>query len=94
MNFLDRLSKNTQIPNLMEICLVGADLFHVERRTDIIKLPASFHNFAGVPKKKKKRASEMFSSNGRTVGANAYVQTGSTSGVTRVGSIHMLCTTN
>jgi len=35
----------------MKICLVGAELFHVERRTDIIKLPVIFHNFADVPKK-------------------------------------------
>jgi len=37
-HFLDRFSKNTQISNLMKICLLGRNLFHVDgqrdRRTD------------------------------------------------------------
>jgi len=28
LDLFDRFSKNTQISNLMEICLVGVDLFH------------------------------------------------------------------
>ena len=34
LNFLDRFSKNPQIPNFMKIRLVAADLFHTVRRTD------------------------------------------------------------
>ena len=33
-NFLDRFSTNTQISNLMNICPVGPQLFHVDRRKD------------------------------------------------------------
>jgi hypothetical protein len=33
-NFLDRYSKNTKIANFMKICHMGAELFHVEGRTD------------------------------------------------------------
>jgi len=32
--FLDKLSKNTQIPNFMKIRPVGAELFHANRRPD------------------------------------------------------------
>ena len=38
-NFLDRLSKNTQMSNLMKIRPVGAD---IDRRTDMMKLIADF----------------------------------------------------
>ena len=34
MNFLDRFSKNTQIPNFIKICPVGAEVFRVDRQTD------------------------------------------------------------
>ena len=34
LNFLNKFSKNTQIPNFMKIRPVGAQLFHVDRRTD------------------------------------------------------------
>jgi len=30
---------------------VGAELFHADRRTDMTKLTARFHNFAKAPKK-------------------------------------------
>jgi hypothetical protein len=33
LNFLDRFSKNTQIPNFMKIRSVGVDLFHADGRT-------------------------------------------------------------
>ena len=33
--FLDRFSRNTQISNLMKICLAGAELLHTDRQTDI-----------------------------------------------------------
>ena len=34
LNFLDRFSKSTQISNFVKICLVGAELFHSDGRTD------------------------------------------------------------
>ena len=34
VNFLDTFSKNTQISNFMKICLVEAELFHADWRTD------------------------------------------------------------
>jgi len=34
LNFLDWFSKNTQISTFMTIRLVGAKLFHADRRTD------------------------------------------------------------
>jgi len=34
LNFMNRFSKNTQISNFMKICLVGAECFHLDRRTD------------------------------------------------------------
>jgi hypothetical protein len=42
LNYLNRFSKNTQIPNSMKICPVGAEVFHVDgqidRQTDMMKL--------------------------------------------------------
>ena len=32
--FFGRISKNTQLPNFMKIRLQGAEMFHVDRRTD------------------------------------------------------------
>jgi hypothetical protein len=34
MSFLDSVSKNTQMSNLMKIRPVGAELFHADGRTD------------------------------------------------------------
>ena len=34
LEFCRQISKNTQISNLMNICAVGAELFHAERRRD------------------------------------------------------------
>jgi len=34
LDFSRQISKNTQISNFMNIGAVGAELFHVERRTD------------------------------------------------------------
>jgi hypothetical protein len=42
----------------------------------------------------QKRISRGVSSNGRTAGVNVYVQRGSNLKVTRLGFIHVLCTTN
>jgi hypothetical protein len=55
--------KNTQIKNLMEIRLVGAELFHadlwtdrranrqIDRQTELTKLIVAFRNLANAPKK-------------------------------------------
>jgi len=53
LNLLDRLKKNTQLPNFMNIRLLGAESFHadrrlegqVDRRTDNTKLTVAFRNF-------------------------------------------------
>ena len=34
----------------MKICPVGAELFHADRRTDMTKLIAAFHDLAKAPK--------------------------------------------
>ena len=41
--------KIIEIPNFMNICLVGAALFHADRQT----LRVTFRNFANVPKNEK-----------------------------------------
>jgi hypothetical protein len=50
LNFLDRFSRNTQIPNLTKIRPVGAELLHADGRTDrltdVTKLIVTFRNFA------------------------------------------------
>ena len=46
LNFLDRLSKNSQIQNFMIIRPVGAELFHADRRTDMTTPIVAFRNFA------------------------------------------------
>ena len=33
----------------MKICIVGAELFHADRQTDMTKLTVVFHNFANAP---------------------------------------------
>jgi len=48
--FFDIFLKNTQIPNLMEIRPVGAELFHADRQRDMTKLMVAFRNFANSPK--------------------------------------------
>ena len=55
-NFLDRFSKYPQISNLTKIHAVGAELFHVDGRTDrgITKLTVAFRNFANTPKNWRK----------------------------------------
>jgi hypothetical protein len=49
-NVADRFSKNTQIPNFMKICPVGAELLRADRRTDMTKLIVAIRNFANAPK--------------------------------------------
>jgi len=42
--------KNTQISNFIKILRVGAEVFYVDRRTDMTRLLVAFHKFAGAPK--------------------------------------------
>jgi hypothetical protein len=48
--FSTTFSKNTQISTFMKIRLVGAELFHADRRTDMTKLIFAFRNFSYRPK--------------------------------------------
>ena len=43
-------SKNIQISNFMKIRPVGAELLHVDRRTDMTKLIVALRNFPNAPK--------------------------------------------
>ena len=51
LNFLDRNSKNTQISNFLKFRPLGAELFHADGRTDVMKLIIAFRNFTKAPKK-------------------------------------------
>jgi len=59
LNFLDRFSKSTQIPNLAEIRPVGAELFHADGRTDTTKLIVAFRNSANTSKTVSLLASDV-----------------------------------
>jgi hypothetical protein len=48
--FLDRFLKNTEISDLIKMCPVGAELFHADRLTDVMKLIVVFRNFLNIPK--------------------------------------------
>jgi hypothetical protein len=48
-------SKNTQISNFMKIRLVGAELFHADKRTGMTKLIVAFRNFSDAPKNQGRR---------------------------------------
>jgi len=54
LNFQDRFSRNTQMPNLMKIRSQGAELFHADSRTDrrigMTTVIVAFRNFANAPK--------------------------------------------
>jgi len=50
LNFHKRFSKNTQIPNLIKIRSVGAEMFHADGQTDVTKLIVAFRSFANAPK--------------------------------------------
>jgi len=56
IEFYYRFSKNTQTSNFMKICLVGAKLFHADRRTDgrmdrHDEPIVTFRNFTNAPNK-------------------------------------------
>jgi len=45
---VSNFSKNTQISNFMKIRPMGAELFHMDRRTDMTKLIVAFRNFVNA----------------------------------------------
>jgi len=49
LNFLDRFSKNTHIPNFMKILPEGDELFRADGRTDVTKLTVAFRNISKAP---------------------------------------------
>jgi hypothetical protein len=49
LNFLDRFSTNPQILNFMKLLLLGAELFHAYRQTDMTKPTVAFRNVSNVP---------------------------------------------
>jgi hypothetical protein len=51
--FFTRVSKNTQLRDLMKIRLQGAKLFHADRRTGMTKLIDAFRNFANASKNRR-----------------------------------------
>jgi len=55
LEFLNRLSENTQISHFMKICSVGAEFLHVDGRidkqTDMTKLIVTFRNLVNATKK-------------------------------------------
>ena len=50
LNFLGSISKNAQISNFVKICLVRAEFFLADGRTDMTKLIVAFRNFTNAPK--------------------------------------------
>jgi hypothetical protein len=58
LNFLDRVSKKSQISNFINIRLIGVEPFHADRRAegqtdgrmDMVKLIVAFRNFACAPR--------------------------------------------
>jgi hypothetical protein len=55
LNFLVRISKNTEISNFMKIHPVGAELFRANKR-DVVKLKVVFGNSANASKNSWNRA--------------------------------------
>ena len=49
IEFSRQFLKNPQLSTFMKICQVGAELCHVGRWTDMMKLILAFHNLANVP---------------------------------------------
>jgi hypothetical protein len=50
-DFLDRLSKNTQISYFTKILSVGTEIFQTNRQVEMAKLIVGFRKFANTPKK-------------------------------------------
>ena len=51
LEFSQYIFRDTQIPNFMKICPVGAEMIHADGQTDIINPIVAFRNFANTPKK-------------------------------------------
>jgi hypothetical protein len=49
LNFFDRFSKNTQIPDFIRSRPLGAEIFNADRQTGMTKLRVAFCNFANAP---------------------------------------------
>jgi len=49
LSFLNVFSKNIEISDLTKIHPVAAELFHVDRQTDMMKLIITFCNFVNAP---------------------------------------------
>jgi hypothetical protein len=49
--FSRQIFENTQMSNFMKLRPVAAELFHADRRTDMMKLTVAFRYFAKAPKK-------------------------------------------
>jgi hypothetical protein len=49
-------SKKAQILNFIKVCPVGAELFHVDRHTDMMKLIVTFHNFVNATNNESRSA--------------------------------------
>jgi len=56
-----KVSKNTQISNFVKIRLVGAEVFHVDRRTAMTKVIVAFHNYAIAYKNNRMLKLALFS---------------------------------
>lgn len=48
--FLDNFNES-QIPNFMKTCQVGAEVTHAGRRTDMTKVISIFHEYTNMPRK-------------------------------------------
>ena len=48
--FLTKFLKNAHISNFKKICPVGAEMFNVDRQTDVAKLAVTSSKFVNVPK--------------------------------------------
>jgi hypothetical protein len=57
---MDRFSENGKISDFMIIFPVGAEVFHVDRWTDMTKLIVGFCNFANVAKKHENCTKNIF----------------------------------
>ena len=49
LEFSRHFSRTTHIPNFMNICPVGAELFHADIQTDVTKLIVIFCTFVNTP---------------------------------------------
>ena len=64
--------KKVQISSFIKIRLVGPELFHADRRTDMTKLIVAFRNFAKAPKDRD-YFSDSFRVSGDSVSLYAHI---------------------